>query len=87
MEAQTATQNFSASRESLLAQPYELARFNTVTVHIDYHVEIDKHRYSLPHALVGQGHLWFRAVPANMLLETEMLGHASSASCHDAEPA
>ncbi|CAD6562709.1 hypothetical protein LMG24235_07950 [Paraburkholderia sabiae] len=74
--------------QSLLAQPYKLARFNTVTVHIDYRVEIDKHRWSLPHALMGQGHLWFRAVPANMLLETEMLrGHASSAICHDAEPA
>jgi hypothetical protein len=25
----------------------------TVTVHIGYHVEINKHRYSVPHALVG----------------------------------
>lgn len=33
---------------------YELARFKTVKVHIDYHVEIDAHRYSVPHALVGQ---------------------------------
>lgn len=37
----------------LPAQPYELARFKTVTVHIDYHVEVSKHRYSVPHALVG----------------------------------
>lgn len=35
-------------------QRYELARFKTVKVHIDYHVEIDGHRYSAPHALVGQ---------------------------------
>lgn len=35
-------------------QPYELARFKTARVHIDYHVEIDGHRYSVPHALVGQ---------------------------------
>lgn len=35
-------------------QPYELARFKTVKVHIDYHVEVDGHRYSVPHALVGQ---------------------------------
>ena len=35
-------------------QPYELARFKTVKVHIDYHVEIDGHRYSAPHPLVGQ---------------------------------
>jgi len=33
---------------------YEIARFKTVKLHIDYHVEIDGHRYSAPHALVGQ---------------------------------
>ena len=44
-------------RPALMALPpsrYELARFKTVKVHIDYHVEIDAHRYSVPHALVGQ---------------------------------
>jgi transposase len=35
-------------------QRYELARFKTVKVHIDYHIEVDGHRYSVPHALVGQ---------------------------------
>lgn len=39
---------------SLPAQRYEIATFKTVKVHIDYHVEVDKHRYSVPHALVGQ---------------------------------
>jgi transposase len=42
---------------ALMALPqhrYELARFKTVKVHIDYHVEIEGHRYSVPHALVGQ---------------------------------
>lgn len=38
----------------LPAQRYEVARFKTVKVHIDYHVEIEAHRYSVPHALVGQ---------------------------------
>jgi len=38
----------------LPANRYEIARFKTVKVHIDYHVEIDGHRYSVPHALVGQ---------------------------------
>ena len=38
----------------LPAQRYELARFKTVKVHIDYHVEVEGHRYSVPHALVGQ---------------------------------
>lgn len=39
---------------ALPAKRYELARFKAVKVHIDYHVEIDAHRYSVPHALVGQ---------------------------------
>lgn len=38
----------------LPAQRYEMARFKTVKVHIDYHIEVDGHRYSVPHALVGQ---------------------------------
>src|SRR5690606_24258528 len=44
-------------RPALMPLPstrYELARFKTVKVHIDYHVEVDGHRYSVPHALVGQ---------------------------------
>lgn len=42
---------------ALLALPlqrYEMAHFKTVRVHIDYHVEVERHRYSVPHALVGQ---------------------------------
>ncbi|MGA9032546.1 MAG: IS21 family transposase [Sulfuricaulis sp.] len=35
-------------------QRYELAHFKTVKAHIDYHVEVERHRYSVPHALVGQ---------------------------------
>ena len=35
-------------------QRYELARFKTVKVHIDYHIEVDGHRYSVPHPMVGQ---------------------------------
>lgn len=38
----------------LPATPYEIARFKTVKVHVDYHVEIEGHRYSVPHALRGQ---------------------------------
>ena len=38
----------------LPAVPYEIARFRTVKVHIDQHVEVQKHRYSVPHVLVGQ---------------------------------
>ena len=47
----------------LPAQLYELARFKTVKVHIDYHVELHGHRYSVPHALVGQ------------MLEARITGH------------
>jgi transposase len=39
---------------SLPLQRYEMATFKTVRVHVDYHVEIDHHRYSVPNALVGQ---------------------------------
>jgi transposase len=38
----------------LPARRYEYAVFKSVRVHVDYHVEIAKHRYSVPHALVGQ---------------------------------
>lgn len=42
---------------ALLALPlqrYELAQFKTVRVNIDYHVDVERHQYSVPHALVGQ---------------------------------
>jgi transposase len=39
---------------ALPTQPYEMAWFKAVKVHIDYHVDIERHRYSVPHALVGQ---------------------------------
>ena len=38
----------------LPVQRYEMAHFKTVRVHIDYHIEVEGHRYSVPHALVGQ---------------------------------
>ena len=38
----------------LPAQRYEIASFKTVKVHIDYHVEVDSHYYSVPHALIGR---------------------------------
>ena len=36
----------------LPATPYVFAEWKTVRVHIDYHVEVDRHYYSVPHALV-----------------------------------
>lgn len=38
----------------LPASPYEIAYFKTVKVHPDYHVEVERHRYSVPYVLVGQ---------------------------------
>jgi transposase len=39
--------------QPLPAQPWEWASYKTVRVHIDHHVEIDGHRYSVPQNLVG----------------------------------
>ncbi len=38
----------------LPAEPYEYAQWKTARVHLDYHVELEGHYYSVPHALVGQ---------------------------------
>jgi transposase len=38
---------------SLPRQPWRWATFKTVKAHIDYHVEVDFHHYSVPHSLVG----------------------------------
>ena len=40
--------------QALPVQPWEFAIFKTVKVHIDYHVEFEGHRYSVPQALVSQ---------------------------------
>ena len=36
----------------LPAQPYELATWKKARVHIDYHVEFEKHFYSVPYTLI-----------------------------------
>jgi transposase len=36
----------------LPSQPYQLAHWKKATVHIDYHVEVDGHYYSVPYTLV-----------------------------------
>ncbi len=38
---------------SLPTQRWQWVTFKTVKAHIDYHVEVDAHRYSVPHSLVG----------------------------------
>ena len=38
----------------LPAQPYVYAEWGRVRVNIDYHIEVGRHYYSVPHALVGK---------------------------------
>jgi transposase len=59
-------QKLEGSRESLFltldqpalkplpAQPYEYAEWRKARVNIDYHVEVERHWYSVPHALLRQ---------------------------------
>ncbi|MFQ5409776.1 MAG: IS21 family transposase [Anaerolineales bacterium] len=41
--------------QPLPAQPYEFAFWKKTRVNIDYHVEFDKHFYSVPHTLIRKG--------------------------------
>lgn len=48
---------FEAERAALRPLPterYEYADWKRAKVQLDYHVEVDKHAYSVPHALVGK---------------------------------
>jgi len=40
--------------KALPARPFELARWKKARVSIDYHIDIERHYYSVPHQLVGQ---------------------------------
>ena len=44
---------------ALPATPYVFAEWKERTVAFDYHVDIDRHYYSVPHALVGHS-VWAR---------------------------
>lgn len=44
----------------LPAAPYEYAQWQERTVGLDYHVEVDRHRYSVPHRLMRRK-VWARA--------------------------
>lgn len=35
-------------------RPYELAQFSKARVHVDYHIEVDRHYYSVPYTLIKQ---------------------------------
>lgn len=48
-----------AAMRDLPASPYVFAEWKERTVAFDYHVDVDQHYYSVPHALVGHG-VWAR---------------------------
>lgn len=62
---------------ALPAQRWQWATFKTVTVHIDYHVEIEGHRYSVPHPLVS---LKLEARITDALVE--ILHRGERVTCH-----
>ncbi len=62
---------------TLPAQPWQWATFKTVTVHIDYHVEVEGHRYSVAHSLVG---LKLEARITDALVE--VLHRGQRVACH-----
>jgi transposase len=82
-------QKLDGSRASLFAsldapalsplpmQPWQWATFKKVTVHIDYHVEVEAHRYSVPHPLVG---LEMEARITDALVE--VLHRGQRVACH-----
>lgn len=40
--------------KQLPSRPYEFSTFLDARVHVDYHVEVDRHYYSVPHTLIKQ---------------------------------
>ena len=63
--------------QPLPATPYEFARWKQVKVHIDYHVEVEGHYYSVPHALVGQ-----RLDVRHTANTVEMFHQGQRVACH-----
>ena len=84
-----AFQKLDGSRASLFAaldspaltplplQPWQWTTFKTVKAHIDYHVEVEHHRYSVPHSLVG---LELEARVTDALVE--VLHRGNRVACH-----
>jgi transposase len=62
---------------ALPAQRWQWATFKTVAVHIDYHVEVEGHRYSVSHSLVG---LKLEARITDALVE--VLHRGNRVACH-----
>jgi transposase len=67
----------SPALSPLPAQRWQWVTFKTVKAHIDYHVEVDFHRYSVPHSLVG---LELEARVTDALVE--VLHRGQRVACH-----
>ncbi len=64
----------------LPSEPFEYAEWKTAKVHPDYHVEVDKAFYSVPHRLIGRQvdvRLTYRAVEPIALLRSVRLKNLS----------
>jgi transposase len=67
----------SPALSPLPAQRWQWVTFKTVKAHIDYHVEVDAHRYSVPHSLVG---VTLEARITDALIE--LLHRGQRVACH-----
>ncbi len=61
--------------EPLPAEPYEYAEWKRCRVNLDYHVEIAKHYYSVPHQLIRQ------EVEARITVATVEIFHRGKRAC------
>jgi len=62
-------------------KPYEFAAWKKAKVHIDYHVEFEKHYYSVPHELIKEK-VWIRATRHTVEIFHKHLRVASHLRCH-----
>jgi transposase len=68
--------------KSLPAEPFEFAQWKECKVGLDYHVEIEKHYYSVPHTLLREK-MWARITPRTVELfhkGTRVAAHVRSSS-------
>ncbi len=69
--------------KALPSQPYQLADWKKATVNIDYHIEIDKHYYSVPYQHVHQK-VEARITPATVEIFLERNSHRGSCPVFEA---
>jgi len=62
------------------AEPYELARWKKARVNIDYHIEVERHYYSVPYTLVRQ------EVDVRLTATVEVFRHRQRVASHRRDP-